>query len=196
MSKMEEMMAAVEAAAAKEAGTEPPKPAKKNMTGHLDVDGLMEMKMPDLKALATDMGLTFPANIKKADLAEMVAAEQVEVEEEATIEDADLPEDAAGAALGVILDDAPEDDATEGQTDDPAALECEDVKMSGRVLVIYTGMVNLRDEDLHVVGQAMQGQTFAVTGRRTVEGVTWYRIADQAGEAHLIRADLVRYMEK
>ncbi len=199
MSNMEEMMAAVEAAAAAEAGAEVPA-APKTRKGHLNEAHLLEMKMPDLKALASDMGLDFPGNIKKADLAKMVAAETVEVDEADTIEEVD-PEVAADAALGVILEDEDQTDGTDqdgdaDQTDDAPALESEDVKLSGRVLVIYPGRVNLRDETLKVKGQAMQGQTFAVVGRRTIEGVIWYRIADQAGEAHLIRADLVRYMAK
>lgn len=202
MTNMEEMMASVEAAAAMEAGAPEAAAAATTVTGHLSADDLAEMKMPDLKALANEMGLEYHGNIKKADLVKLIAAEQVEVDlTDAEVEIVD--DEAADAALGVILDedqtDAEDqtDDQDEDQTDDADVdLDCEDVKLSGRVLVTHTGMVNLRDEDLNVVERAMQGQTFKVVGRRSVEGVTWYRIENQAGDHRLIRADLVRYMAK
>ena len=197
MTNMEEMMASVEAAAAMEAGAPEAAAAATTVTGHLSADDLAEMKMPDLKALANEMGLEYPGNIKKADLVKLIAAEQVEVD----LTDAEMEivdDEAADAALGVILDeDQTDDDQDEDQTDDADVdLDCEDVKLSGRVLVTHTGMVNLRDEDLNVVERAMQGQTFKVVGRRSVEDVTWYRIENQAGDHRLIRADLVRYMAK
>ena len=203
MANMEEMMASVEAAAAMEAGAHEAAAAATTVTGHLSADDLAEMKMPDLKALANEMGLEYPGNIKKADLVKLIAAEQVEVDlTDAEVEIVD--DEAADAALGVILDedqpgaeDQTDDDQDEDQTDDADVdLDCEDVKLSGRVLVTHTGMVNLRDEDLNVVERAMQGQTFKVVGRRSVEGVTWYRIENQAGDHRMIRADLVRYMAK
>lgn len=204
MTNMEEMMASVEAAAAMEAGAPEAAAAATTVTGHLSADDLAEMKMPDLKALANEMGLEYPGNIKKADLVKLIAAEQVEVDlTDAEVEIVD--DEVADAALGVILDeDQPgaedqtdADDQDEDQTDDADVdLDCEDVKLSGRVLVTHTGMVNLRDEDLNVVERAMQGQTFKVVGRRSVEDVTWYRIENQAGDHRLIRADLVRYMAK
>lgn len=204
MANMEEMMASVEAAAAMEAGAPEAAAAATTVTGRLSADDLAEMKMPDLKALANEMGLEYPGNIKKADLVKLIAAEQVEVDlTDAEVEIVDG--EVADAALGVILDEdqlgaedqTDADDQDEDQTDDADVdLDCEDVKLSGRVLVTHTGMVNLRDEDLHVVERAMQGQTFKVVGRRSVEGVTWYRIENQAGDHRLIRADLVRYMAK
>lgn len=203
MTNMEEMMASVEAAAAMEAGAPEAAAAATTVTGHLSADDLAEMKMPDLKALANEMGLEYPGNIKKADLVKLIAAEQVEVD--LTDAEAEIVDDeVADATLGVILDedqtdaeDQTDDGQDEDQTDDADVdLDCEDVKLSGRVLVTHTGMVNLRDEDLHVVERAMQGQTFKVVGRRSVEGVTWYRIENQAGDHRLIRADLVRYMAK
>lgn len=203
MTNMEEMMASVEAAAAMEAGAPEAAAAATTVTGHLSADDLAEMKMPDLKALANEMGLEYPGNIKKADLVKLIAAEQVEVDlTDAEVEIVD--DEVADAALGVILDedqtdaeDQTDDDQDEDQTDAADVdLDCEDVKLSGRVLVTHTGMVNLRDEDLNVVERAMQGQTFKVVGRRSVEGVTWYRIENQAGDHRLIRADLVRYMAK
>lgn len=203
MTNMEEMMASVEAAAAMEAGAPEAAAAATTVTGHLSADDLAEMKMPDLKALANEMGLEYPGNIKKADLVKLIAAEQVEVDlTDAEVEIVD--DEVADAALGVILDedqtdaeDQTDDDQGEDQTADADVdLDCEDVKLSGRVLVTHTGMVNLRDEDLHVVERAMQGQTFKVVGRRSVEGVTWYRIENQAGDHRMIRADLVRYMAK
>lgn len=203
MANMEEMMASVEAAAAMEAGAPEATAAATTVTGHLSADDLAEMKMPDLKALANEMGLEYPGNIKKADLVKLIAAEQVEVDlTDAEVEIVD--DEVADAALGVILDedqpgaeDQTDDDQDEDQTDDADVdLDCEDVKLSGRVLVTHTGMVNLRDEDLRVVERAMQGQTFKVVGRRSVEDVTWYRIENQAGDLRLIRGDLVRYMAK
>lgn len=204
MANMEEMMASVEAAAAMEAGAPETAAAATTVTGHLSADDLAEMKMPDLKALANDMGLKYPGNIKKADLVKLIAAEQVEVDlTDAEVEIVD--DEVADAALGVILDEdqtgdedqTDADDQDEDQTDDnDVDLDCEDVKLTGRILVTHTGMVNLRDEDLRVVERAMQGQTFKVVGRRSVEGVTWYRIENQAGDHRLIRADLVRYMAK
>ena len=66
--------------------------------------------------------------------------------------------------------------------------------MKGRVLVTYTGMVNLRDENLAVIDQAMQGQVFPVTGKREIEGVVWYRVEDRHGKECLISGAVVRYM--
>lgn len=194
MANMEEMMASVEAAAAMEAGAPEATAAATTVTGHLSADDLAEMKMPDLKALANEMGLEYPGNIKKADLVKLIAAEQVEVDlTDAEVEIVD--DEVADAALGVILDE--DQPGAEDQTDDADVdLDCEDVKLSGRVLVTHTGMVNLRDEDLRVVERAMQGRTFKVVGRRSVEDVTWYRIENQAGDLRLIRGDLVRYMAK
>lgn len=205
MANMEEMMASVEAAAAMEAGDPAAEAPATTVTGHLNPDDLAEMKMPDLKALADDMGLEYPGNIKKADLVKLIAAEQVEVDLAAADVEIVDDDEVADATLGVILDEdqtgdedqTDADNQDEDRTDDADVdLDCEDVKLSGRVLVTHTGMVNLRDEDLHVVERAMQGQTFKVVGRRSVEGVTWYRIENQAGDLRLIRGDLVRYMAK
>lgn len=193
---MEEKMAQVEAqAAAKAAGAA--QADTDLITGHLDVEQLKVMKMADLKALANDMGLKYPFNIKKDDLAVMIAAEPVQAEKATIVEDAADPEDAAGAADGLIIDAdqkaAPE--AAAQEDDDPGeGLECTDVPMKGRVLVTYTGMVNLRDENLAVIDQAMQGQVFPVTGKREIEGVAWYRVEDRHGKERLISADVVRYM--
>lgn len=193
---MEERMAQVEAqAAAKAAGAA--QADTDLITGHLDAEQLKGMKMADLKALANDMGLKYPFNIKKDDLAVMIAAEPVQAEKAAIVEDVTDPEDAADAADGLIIDTdqeaAPEAAAQEdGETDE--GLECTDVPMKGRVLVTYTGMVNLRDENLAVIDQAMQGQVFPVTGKREIEGVAWYRVEDRHGKECLISADVVRYM--
>lgn len=193
---MEERMAQVEAqAAAKAAGAA--QADTDLITGHLDVEQLKGMKMADLKALANDMGLKYPFNIKKDDLAVMIAAEPVQAEKAAIVEDVTDPEDAAAAADGLIIDTdqeaAPE--AAAQEDDDPGeGLECTDVPMKGRVLVTYTGMVNLRDENLAVIDQAMQGQVFPVTGKREIEGVVWYRVEDRHGKECLISGDVVRYM--
>lgn len=193
---MEEKMAQVEAqAAAKAAGAA--QADTDLITGHLDVEQLKGMKMADLKALANDMGLKYPFNIKKDDLAAMIAAEPVQAEKAAIVEDVTDPEDAAAAADGLIIDAEQEaaPEAAAQEDDDPGeGLECTDVPMEGRVLVTYTGMVNLRDENLAVIDQAMQGQVFPVTGKREIEGVAWYRVEDRHGKECLISADVVRYM--
>ena len=194
---MEEKMAQVEAqAAAKAAGAA--KADTDLITGHLDVEQLKGMKMADLKALANDMGLKYPFNIKKDDLAAMIAAEPVQAEKAVIVEDVADPEAAAEAAAGLIIDAdpeaVPEADAQDEDEDAAADLECTDVPMKGRVLVTYTGMVNLRDENLAVVDQAMQGQVFPVTGKREIEGVVWYRVEDRHGKECMIRGAVVRYM--
>lgn len=194
---MEEKMAQVEAqAAAKAAGTA--KADTDLITGHLDVEQLKGMKMADLKALANDMGLKYPFNIKKDDLAAMIAAEPVQAEKAAIVEDVADPEAAAEAADGLIIDAdtaaAPEATAQDEDEDTGEGLECTDVPMKGRVLVTYTGMVNLRDENLAVIDQAMQGQVFPVTGKREIEGVVWYCVEDRHGKERLISGAVVRYM--
>lgn len=197
MATMEEKMAQVEAAAAaKTAGTA--KADTNLITGHLDVDQLKEMKMSELKALANDLGLKYAFNIKKDDLVAMIAAEPVQAEKEA-IEDANVEPDAApeaadGLIIGVDLAAAPEGDAQDNPEDDGVGLACVDVQLKGRALVTYTGMVNLRDEALAVVDQAMQGQVFPVVGKREKDGAVWYRVVDRHGKERLISADVVRYM--
>ena len=194
---MEEKMAQVEAqAAAKTAGAT--KADTDLITGRLDVEQLNGMKMPELKTLANDMGLKYAFNIKKDDLVAMIAAEHVQAEKTAIVEDTTDPEAAAEAVAGLIVaPDPAETPETDAQDEDEGAaegLECTDVPMKGRVLVTYTGMVNLRDENLTVIDQAMQGQVFPVTGKREIEGVTWYRVEDRHGKECLISADVVRYM--
>ena len=194
---MDEKLAQVEAqAAAKAAGAA--KADTDLITGHLDVEQLKGMKMADLKALANDMGLKYPFNIKKDDLAVMIAAQPVQAEKAAIVEGDVDPEAAAEAAAGLIVEDdtaaAPEADARDEDEDAAADLECTDVPMKGRVLVTYTGMVNLRDENLAVIDQAMQGQVFPVTGKREIEGVVWYRVEDRHGKERLISGAVVRYM--
>ena len=190
-------MAQVEAqAAAKAAGTV--KADTDLITGHLDAEQLKAMKMPELKALANDLGLKYPFNIKKEDLAAMIAAEPVQAEKTAIVPGDVDPEAAAEAADGLIVTTdpaaAPEADAQDEAEAPTEGLECADVPMKGRVLVTYTGMVNLRDENLAVIGQAMQGQVFPVTGKREIEGVVWYRVEDRHGKECLISGDVVRYM--
>lgn len=193
---MEERMAQVEAqAAAKAAGTA--QADTDLITGHLDVEQLKGMKMADLKALANDMGLKYPFNIKKDDLAVMIAAEPVQAEKAAIVPGDVDPEGAAGAADGLIIDtdqEAAPEAAAQEDDEIGEGLECTDVPMKGRVLVTYTGMVNLRDENLAVIDQAMQGQVFPVTGKREIEGVAWYRVEDRHGKECLISGAVVRYM--
>ena len=191
---MEEKMAQVEAAAAaKVAGAA--KADTEMITGHLDVEQLKGMKMTELKALASDMGLKYPFNIKKEDLAAMIAAEPVQVEK-VEIMDTDVdPETAPDVADALLINPDP-DTADTGQDDPDEDLECIELeqKLTGRVLVTYTGMVNLRDDALAVVDQAMQGQVFPVTGKRKKNGTVWYRVEDRHGKERLISGAVVRYM--
>lgn len=190
---MEEKMAQVEAqAAAKAAGAA--QADTDLITGHLDVEQLKEMKMADLKALANDMGLKYPFNIKKDDLAVMIAAEPVQVEKAAIVDGAVDPDAATGAADGLLVNTDPDADTQDDPEEDDEDPACVDVELKGRALVTYTGMVNLRDEDMNVVDQAMQGQVFPVVGKREKDGAVWYRVEDRHGKECLISADVVRYM--
>ena len=199
---MEEKMAQVEAqAAAKAAGNA--KADTDLITGHLDAEQLKAMKMPELKALANDMGLEYAFNIKKDDLIALIAAQPVQAEK-AAIVDGDVDPDAAnGAADGLLVntdpdadtqDDPEEDDDQDDPEEDDEDPACVDVELKGRALVTYTGMVNLRDEDMNVVDQALQGQVFPVVGKREKDGAVWYRVEDRHGKECLISADVVRYM--
>lgn len=103
----------------------------------------------------------------------------------------------AASTDGQIVDSTPEvvpeaDAQTAAETDD--CLKCTDVPMNGRVLVTYTGMVNLRDENLTVVDQAIQGQVFPVIGKREIEDAVWYRVEDRHGKECLISSTVVRFM--
>ncbi|MBQ8238750.1 MAG: hypothetical protein IJZ39_11455 [Oscillospiraceae bacterium] len=194
---MEEKMAQVEAAAAaKVAGAV--KADTEMITGHLDVEQLKGMKMTELKALASDMGLKYPFNIKKEDLAAMIAAEPVQAEKVETVDDAVDPETAPDLADALLIN--PDPDTADTDQDDPNEddedLECIELErnLTGRVLVTYTGMVNLRDDALAVVDQAMQGQVFPVTGKCEKNGAVWYRVEDRHGKERQISADVVRYM--
>lgn len=184
MAGIEDKLAAIEAAAAAQTG------AGRNdglIDVNLDVDQLNEMTVKELSALAADMGLEVKKNMKKADLVAMIAEETVQVPEEA-IEESDTGDPAA----------AESEDDVEGERDGEGQEEPEekpDVEMvRGRVLVTYTGMVNLRDGDLKVVGQAMQGQAFAAICKRVDKTGTWYMIEDQTGRPFFISADVVRLM--
>lgn len=194
---MEEKMAQVEAAAAaKVAGTA--KDDTEMITGHLDVEQLKVMKMTELKAMASDMGLKYAFNIKKEDLAALIAAEPVQAEKVEIADDAVDPDAAPDVtdAMLIVPDPAADDTGKDDPEEDDADLECIELeqKLTGRVLVTYTGMVNLRDDALAVVDQAMQGQVFPVTGKREKNGAVWYRVEDRHGKERLISADVVRYM--
>lgn len=65
-------------------------PGDKLIEGHLDKAFLESMDYQELKRLAKDMRLEFKANISKAALAEMVAAEPCLVSKDAGSEDTDL----------------------------------------------------------------------------------------------------------
>lgn len=192
MASIEDKMAAIEAGAAKAAGADQD---EELITGHLDEEQLKEMTVKELKALADDMGLKYDPKIKKDDLVALIAAEPVQAEK-AAIEDGDVDQtDATEAADGLLIGvDLAAADPEEG---DPQCKEItlhKEDKVAGRALVTYTGLVNLRDDQLHVVGQAMQGQVFPVVAKREQDGKTWYRVEDQAGKQFLISGDVVRFM--
>ena len=190
MASFDDILARVEAAAA--ASTTPVAESDGTITGHLDKEQLKEMKMADLKALANDMGLKYAFGIKKDDLIDMIAAVPVQVEKEAIVETTDTAV-AEETAPGLGLETTEKDDNAVDQT--PAAEEeGTDEELEGRVLVTYTGMVNLRDENLAVVDQAMQGQVFTTTGKCEKNGAAWYRVVDRFGRKLLISAAVVRYM--
>ena len=190
MASFDDILASVEAAAA--ASTAPAAESDGTITGHLDKEQLKEMKMADLKALANDMGLKYAFGIKKDDLIDMIAAVPVQVEKEAIVE---ITDDAVTeeAAPGLAMETTEKDD---NAVDPPPAAEEEgaDEELEGQVLVTYTGMVNLRDENLAVVDQAMQGQVFATIGKCEKNGATWYRVVDRFDRERLISAAVVRYM--
>ena len=190
MASIEDKMAAIEAGAAKAAGVD----QEGTITGHLDADPLNERTVKELKALADDLGLEYDPKIKKDALVALIAAEPVQAEEAAIVEDVDqtdAPDATPGVILGVDLSLAadPEDEEPEKDAD-----ERKEDKVAGRVLVTYTGLVNLRDDQLHVVGQSMQGQVFSAIAKCEENGKAWYRIEDQAGKRFLISADVVRFM--
>lgn len=190
MASFDDILASVEAAAA--ASATPAAESDGTITGHLDKEQLKEMKMADLKALANDMGLKYAFGIKKDDLIDMIAAVPVQVEKEAIVE---ITDDAVTeeAAPGLAMETTEKDDNAVDPT--PAAEEeGADEELEGRVLVTYNGMVNLRDENLAVVDQAMQGQVFTTIGKCEKNGATWYRVVDRFDRERLISAAVVRYM--
>lgn len=176
MASMEDMMKAVESAAAKKAGTG-------TVKGHLSADDLKKMKLDDLKAMAEDWGLNVSNCKTKADYVAALTAEEVEAptggEDVLTAEEA--------AAL------KPEDVLTVETDTDPQEPE-DHREFNGVVMVTYTGMVNLRDHELRPDGLAIQGQTFKTSGTVQRNGVTWYKIEDRERKQHLISAEVVRYM--
>lgn len=190
MASFDDILASVEAAAA--ASTTHAVESDGAITGHLDKEQLKEMKMADLKALANDMGLKYAFGIKKDDLIDMIAAVPVQVEKEAIV---GITDDAVTeeAAPGLAMETSEKDDNAVDPTT-AAEEEGADEELEGRVLVTYTGMVNLRDENLAVVGQAMQGQVFATIGKCEKNGATWYRVVDRFDCELLISAAVVRYM--
>ena len=125
----------------------------------------------------------------------LIAAEPVQAEK-AAIDDGDVDQtDATEAADGLLIGvDLAAADPEEG---DPQCKEItlhKEDKVAGRALVTYTGLLNLRDDQLHVVGQDMQGQVFPVVAKREQDGKTWYRVENQAGKQFLISGDVVRFM--
>lgn len=176
MASMEDMMKAVESAAAKKAGTG-------TVKGHLSADDLKKMKLDDLKVMAEDWGLNVSNCKTKADYVAALTAEEVEAPTEG--EGVLTAEEAAALK--------PEDVLTVETDTDPQ--EPEDHRdFTGVVMVTYTGMVYLRDHELRVDGLAIQGQTFKTTGTVQRNGATWYKIEDRERKQHLISAEVVRYM--
>lgn len=190
----EDIMASVEAAAA--ASTTPAAESVDTITGHLDAEQLKGMKMAELKALANDLGLKYAFNAKKETLIEMIVTTPVQTERAAIVEGDDHT--AAEAAPGLIVEEgqvtAPTTIPTAVELEEDVEEEMAEEKLNGRVLITYSGMVNLRDENLAVVDQAMQGQVFRTTGKCEKNGATWYRVEDRHGKNRLISGDVVRYM--
>lgn len=179
MNSMEETLAAVEAAAAAAAGV-PAKPHQE-YTG----EALESMTMTELVKVAQGKGLDTKKAKKKADvIALILEADAAQEAAEPTAAD-DLPQQPEGQTAAA---DTQEEQPPTEHSDGPEAI-------GGRVLVVYTGMVNLRDMDGNVDDLAMQGQTFPVCGRLVKDGVTWYKITDREKKLHLISAEVVRYME-
>lgn len=179
MNSMEETMAAVEAAAAAAAGV-PAKP-RQEYTG----EALEGMTMTELVKVAQGKGLDTKKAKKKADVIALIL-------------EADAAQAAAGTAADDDLPQLPEEKpaaAAAREEQQPAEHSDGPEAIGGRVLVVYTGMVNLRDMDGNVDDLAMQGQTFPVCGRLVRDGATWYKITDREKKLHLISAEVVRYME-
>ena len=171
-------MAAVEAAAAAAAGV--PAKHRQEYTG----EAMESMTMTELVKVAQGKGLDTKKAKKKADVIALILGADDAQEATEPAAAADLPRQSEGR------DDAAaqEEQLTEEHSDGPETI-------GGRVLVVYTGMVNLRDMDGNVDDLAMQGQTFPVCGRLVRDGATWYRITDREKKLHLISAEVVRYME-
>ncbi len=176
MKSIEEKMAAVEAAAAAKTGQEPATVGvdygapggDMTVVGHLDRAELELWTVKELKALAADMGLKMDG-LKKSEIIDAITAEEVA---------------------------APAEEPDEEETEEP---EQEDdgqiAEIGGRVLVTFTGDVNLRDMQGNVDGGAFQGQVLPVRGVVERNGATWYKVEDRAGKEHLISGQVVRYME-
>ena len=171
-------MAAVEAAAAAAAGV--PAKHRQEYTG----EAMESMTMTELVKVAQGKGLDTKKAKKKADVIALIleAAAAQKTAEPAAADD--LPQQPEGQTAAAAQEDQPPAEHSDG----PEAI-------GGRVLVVYTGMVNLRDMDGNVDDLAMQGQTFPVCGRLVRDGATWYKITDREKKLHLISAEVVRYME-
>lgn len=182
MASMEDMMKAVERAAAKKAGTG-------TVKGHLSADDLKKMKLDDLKAMAEDWGLNVSSCKTKADYVAALTAEEVEAPTEG--EGVLTAEEAAALKPEDVLTVEPDTDPQEpeGHPEDH-----KDFTGVVTVMVTYTGMVYLRDHELRVDGLAIQGQTFKTTGTVQRDGATWYKIEDRERKQHLISANVVRCM--
>lgn len=174
MKSIEEKMAAVEAAAAAKTGQAAPPADVEARTmgdmivGHLDRAELELWTVKDLKALAADMDLKTDG-LKKSEIIDAI----VEVEVAATAEEPD------------------EEETEEPEREDDGQI----AEIGGRVLVTFTGAVNLRDMRGNVDGGAFQGQVLPVHGVVERNGATWYKVEDRAGKEHLISGQVVRYME-
>lgn len=184
MASMEDMMAAVEAAAAKKTGA-----TTGTVKGHLSEDELKQLKLTELKAMADDFGLNASTCKTKADYAALIAGVEVEadLEGEGTLTAEEVEALEPGDVLTVEADDGTQSEAQADEDQDEGGQD-----FTGVVMVIYTGMVNLRDQDGNVDGMAMQGQTFETTGTVQRNGATWYKITDRHGKGHLISAQVVR----
>ena len=172
-------MAAVEAAAAAAAGV--PTKHRQEYTG----EALESMTMTELVKVAQGKGLDTKKAKKKADVIALILEADAAQKAAAPTAADDLPQQPEGqTAAAAVQEEQPPAEHSDG----PEAI-------GGRVLVVYTGMVNLRDMDGNVDDLAMQGQTFPVCGRLVRDGATWYKITDREKKLHLISAEVVRYME-
>lgn len=172
MTEFDKIMQQIEAEAAAQTGTE---------LGTVEHEkDLEEMTAKELTAMAENMGLQPGKGLKKEKLMEMIKAAQ----------------EAAAAPIeeGELELQIPETSAVEEVPAEPGQGILEKAA-SGRALVTYVGMVNLRNEALQVVRQVLHGQVLKVVGIREDEKGRWYRVECPGGREYLISAETVKYIK-